>query len=34
LGRWELSETKAGSWSLKNQKGETWLIQHPALPAI
>jgi len=34
LGRWELSETKAASWSLKNQKGELWTVQHPSLPTI
>ena len=34
LGRWELSDTQVGHWILKNQKGETWSIQHPALPAI
>jgi len=34
LGRWELTQTQAGSWSLKNQKGELWTIQHPILPPI
>jgi hypothetical protein len=34
LGRWEIAVIQAGSWSLKNQKGETWSIQHSALPAV
>jgi len=33
LDRWELTASQAGSWSLKNQKGEIWKIQHPTLPA-
>jgi len=33
LGRWELIESQSGSWSLRNQKGEIWKIQHPTLPA-
>jgi hypothetical protein len=34
LGRWELTESQAGNWALKNQKGESWTIRHPSLPAI
>lgn len=34
LGRWELTTSQAGSWSLKNQKGEIWKIQHPTLPIV
>lgn len=34
LGRWEHTEARACSWSLKNQKGEIWSIRHPSLPAI
>ena len=34
LGRWELTGSQAGCWSLKNQKGEVWKVEDPSLPAI
>ena len=34
LGRWELTETQATIWSLKNQKGESWTVRHPSLPKV
>ena len=34
LGRWELTETRSGHWSLKNQKGDSWIIRNPILPTL
>ena len=34
LGRWDLTGSQAGCWSLKNQKGEIWKIEDPSLTAI
>jgi hypothetical protein len=34
LDSWELSESKAGHWTLKNKSSQTWNLRHPSLPAI
>jgi len=34
LDCWELSESKAGHWTLKNKSSHTWTLRHPSLPAI
>ena len=34
LGRWEVTKSGIGHWSLKNQKDEVWTIRHSILPAI
>jgi hypothetical protein len=34
LDSWELSESKAGHWTLKNKSSQTWNLRHTSLPSI